>query len=284
MIICQQPNEIYGQVRAWQRDGLRVAFVPTMGNLHAGHFSLVSLARRHADRVVASVFVNPTQFGPNEDFTRYPRTIGPDEEGLRAAGCNAMFVPDIPALYPLGATSATRVEVPLLDRILCGAHRPGHFAGVGTVVLRLLHCVPADYAVFGSKDYQQLQIVRHMVRDLLVPVEVIAGPTCREPDGLAMSSRNQYLSPTQRALAPKLFAALRTAASAIQMGQALDAVVSSACLGLAQAGFEVDYFEVREAETLAEWRSDVMHGVVLVAARLGSTRLIDNVEFVLAED
>lgn len=284
MIICQQPNEIYGQVRAWQRDGLRVAFVPTMGNLHAGHFSLVSLARRHADRVVASVFVNPTQFGPNEDFTRYPRTIGPDEEGLRAAGCNAMFVPDIPALYPLGATSATRVEVPLLDRILCGAHRPGHFAGVGTVVLRLLHCVPADYAVFGSKDYQQLQIVLHMVRDLLVPVEVIAGPTCREPDGLAMSSRNQYLSPTQRALAPKLFAALRTAASAIQMGQALDAVVSSACLGLAQAGFEVDYFEVREAETLAEWRSDVMHGVVLVAARLGSTRLIDNVEFVLAED
>ena len=284
MIICQQPNEIYGQVRAWQRDGLRVAFVPTMGNLHAGHFSLVSLARRHADRVVASVFVNPTQFGPNEDFTRYPRTIGPDEEGLRAAGCDAMFVPDIPALYPLGATSATRVEVPLLDRILCGAHRPGHFAGVGTVVLRLLHCVPADYAVFGSKDYQQLQIVRHMVRDLLVPVEVIAGPTCREPDGLAMSSRNQYLSPTQRALAPKLFAALRTAASAIQMGQALDAVVSSACLGLAQAGFEVDYFEVREAETLAEWRSDVMHGVVLVAARLGSTRLIDNVEFVLAED
>ena len=284
MIICQQPNEIYGQVRAWQRDGLRVAFVPTMGNLHAGHFSLVSLARRHADRVVASVFVNPTQFGPNEDFTRYPRTIGPDEEGLRAAGCNAMFVPDIPALYPLGATSATRVEVPLLDRILCGAHRPGHFAGGGTVVLRLLHCVPADYAVFGSKDYQQLQIVRHMVRDLLVPVEVIAGPTCREPDGLAMSSRNQYLSPTQRALAPKLFAALRTAASAIQMGQALDAVVSSACLGLAQAGFEVDYFEVREAETLAEWRSDVMHGVVLVAARLGSTRLIDNVEFVLAED
>ena len=284
MIICQQPNEIYGQVRAWQRDGLRVAFVPTMGNLHAGHFSLVSLARRHADRVVASVFVNPTQFGPNEDFTRYPRTIGPDEEGLRAAGCDAMFVPDIPALYPLGATSATRVEVPLLDRILCGAHRPGHFAGVGTVVLRLLHCVPADYAVFGSKDYQQLQIVRHMVRDLLVPVEVIAGPTCREPDGLAMSSRNQYLSPPQRALAPKLFAALRTAASAIQMGQALDAVVSSACLGLAQAGFEVDYFEVREAETLAEWRSDVMHGVVLVAARLGSTRLIDNVEFVLAED
>lgn len=284
MIICQQPNEIYGQVRAWQRDGLRVAFVPTMGNLHAGHFSLVSLARRHADRVVASVFVNPTQFGPNEDFTRYPRTIGPDEEGLRAAGCDAMFVPDIPALYPLGATSATRVEVPLLDRILCGAHRPGHFAGVGTVVLRLLHCVPADYAIFGSKDYQQLQIVRHMVRDLLVPVEVIAGPTCREPDGLAMSSRNQYLSPTQRALAPKLFAALRTAASAIQMGQALDAVVSSACLGLAQAGFEVDYFEVREAETLAEWRSDVMHGVVLVAARLGSTRLIDNVEFVLAED
>ncbi|MEZ5455302.1 MAG: pantoate--beta-alanine ligase [Lysobacteraceae bacterium] len=284
MILCQQPNEIFGQVRAWQRDGLRVAFVPTMGNLHAGHFSLVALARRHADRVVASVFVNPTQFGPNEDFTRYPRTLGPDEEGLRAAGCDAMFVPDVQALYPLGAACATRVEVPQLDQILCGAHRPGHFAGVGTVVLRLLHCVPADCAVFGSKDYQQLQIVRHMVRDLLLPIEVIAGPTCREPDGLAMSSRNQYLSPPQRALAPKLFAALRTAASAIQMGQALDAVVSSACLGLAQAGFEVDYFEFREAETLAEWRSDVMHGVVLVAARLGSTRLIDNVEFVLAED
>ncbi len=284
MIKCEQPSEIRSLVRRWQLDGLRVAFVPTMGNLHAGHFSLVKLARRHADRVVTSVFVNPTQFGPNEDFARYPRTIERDAVGLEAVGCDAMFVPEPHALYPMGAANAVRVEVPPIDRILCGAHRPGHFSGVATVVLRLLHCVPADCAVFGSKDYQQLQIIRRLVQDLLMPVELIAGATCREPDGLAMSSRNQYLLPDERELAPLLFAKLRSVASAVQMGQPVGAVLSNAQAELTRVGFSVDYIEVREAETLADWYPDARRGVALVAARIGNTRLIDNLEFVLTED
>ena len=284
MIKCEQPSEIRSQVRRWQLDGLRVAFVPTMGNLHAGHFSLVELARRHADRVVTSVFVNPTQFGPNEDFARYPRTIERDEVGLEAVGCDAMFVPEPHALYPMGTANAVRVEVPSIDRILCGAHRPGHFSGVATVVLRLLHCVPADCAVFGNKDYQQMQIIRRLVQDLLMPVELIAGATCREPNGLAMSSRNQYLLPHERERAPLLFAKLRSVASAVQMGQLVETVLSNAQLDLTRAGFSVDYIEVREAETLADWYPDARRGVALVAARLGNTRLIDNLEFVLTEE
>jgi pantoate--beta-alanine ligase len=279
-----QPDAVRAQVCAWQRAGQRVAFVPTMGNLHAGHFSLVELARRNADRVVASIFVNPTQFGPNEDFARYPRTLTEDAEGLNQAGCDLLFAPSVEALYPLGVAEATRVDVAGLGNILCGAHRAGHFSGVGTVLLRLFHAVPADAVVFGSKDYQQLQIVRRLVRDLLLPIDVIAGVTCREPDGLAMSSRNQYLTPSQRAVAPMLYGMLRETAVSIQMGHPSLSVLATGKQKLCDAGFEPDYFELREAGTLAPWRDEFRTGVLLVAARLGSTRLIDNVEFVLVED
>src|SRR5690348_6183789 len=182
------------RIRGWKREGLRVGFVPTMGNLHAGHFSLVRLARMHADRVVASVFVNPTQFGPGEDFDRYPRTPGADADGLSAAGCDVLWLPSVATMYPYGPQATVRVSVPGVTEVLEGAHRPGHFDGVATVVARLFNQVQPHVAVFGQKDYQQLAVIRYMVRDLAFPVALLAGETQRESDGLAMSSRNQYLS------------------------------------------------------------------------------------------
>ena len=200
--IHRELEALRAQVGDWKRAGLRVGFVPTMGNLHAGHHSLVALARRHADRVVASVFVNPTQFGPNEDFSRYPRTPGQDAEGLQAAGCDALWLPSVETMYPYGPERCVRMHVPGVTDTLEGAHRPGHFDGVATVVARLFNQVQADVAAFGRKDYQQLAVIRTMVRDLAFPLELLAGDTLREADGLAMSSRNQYLSAEERATAP----------------------------------------------------------------------------------
>jgi len=267
------------RVREWHRAGHRVAFVPTMGNLHAGHVSLIEAARRNGDRFVASIFVNPMQFGPNEDFAHYPRTPHDDERMLEAAGCSLMFMPDVAEIYPNGAEDATRIEVPKLSTILCGRFRPGHFEGVATIVASLFHIVEPDVAIFGEKDYQQLTIIRRMVSDLNLPVSIIGAPTVREPDGLAMSSRNQYLTPEERRLAPRIFQELTRAAARVSGGDAnLAAVERAGTEALELAGFRPDYFSIRARDLTAPLR-ETREFVVLTAARLGRARLIDNVQF-----
>jgi pantoate--beta-alanine ligase len=265
------------RISAWKREGLRIGFVPTMGNLHAGHYSLVKLAREHADRVVASVFVNPTQFGPNEDFARYPRTPEADVAGLDAAGCDLLWMPSVETMYPHGVDNAVRIHVPGITGVLDGAHRPGHFDGVCTVVARLFNQVQPDVAAFGRKDYQQLAVIRYLVRDLAFPLELLAGETKREADGLAMSSRNQYLSAAERVVAPELHRTLNAMADGLRAGVGIAQAEAEAQARLARAGFEVDYAVVRDAG-LCEPATAADARVVLVAARLGRTRLIDNLE------
>ncbi|NUS38025.1 MAG: pantoate--beta-alanine ligase [Lysobacter sp.] len=272
-------DTLRARIAGWKRAGLRVGFVPTMGNLHAGHFSLVGLARQSADRVVASVFVNPTQFGPNEDFARYPRTPEADAAGLQAAGCDLLWLPSVETMYPFGVEATVRVHVPGVSEVLEGAHRPGHFDGVATVVARLFNQVQPDVAAFGRKDYQQLAVIRYLVRDLAFPIELLAGETRRESDGLALSSRNQYLSPEERAQAPELHATLEGLREAILAGTPRAAAEASAAERLAGRGFAVDYLAVRRPDL--DEPPDRGHGrrVALAAARLGRTRLIDNLEF-----
>ena len=267
------------RVGAWKREGLRVGFVPTMGNLHAGHFSLVEIAKRHADRVVASVFVNPTQFGPNEDFARYPRTPEHDAAGLGAAGCDALWLPDVETMYPFGTRGAVRMHVPNVGDTLEGAHRPGHFDGVATVVARLFNQVQADVAVFGRKDYQQLAVIRAMARDLAFALEIVAAPTLREADGLAMSSRNQYLSAAERPLAAVVFRTLQSMREAILDGRPRAGVEAAADAALRAAGFAPDYAVVRRPDLSEPADGEPGPRVALIAARLGRTRLIDNLEF-----
>ena len=271
-------DDLRARVAAWKREGLRVGFVPTMGNLHAGHFSLVELARRHAERVVVSVFVNPTQFGPGEDFDRYPRTPEADAAGLAEAGADAVWMPSVETMYPHGADAAVQVRVPGVTEVLEGAHRPGHFDGVATVVARLLNQVQPDVAVFGRKDYQQLAVIRYLVEDLAMPVRIEAGATLREADGLAMSSRNQYLSPAQRQVAPTIHATLEWMRQSAVEGNPLASIESGARDRLEQSGFAVDYAVVRTPGLAC---TDAGGGprVALIAARLGATRLIDNLEF-----
>jgi pantoate--beta-alanine ligase len=272
-------GDVRARVAQWRAAGERVAFVPTMGNLHAGHISLIDLARRHGDRFVASIFVNPMQFGPNEDFNHYPRTPGRDGQMLEAAGCDLMFMPDVAEMYPNGAGKATRVEVPEISSILCGAFRPGHFEGVATVVAKLFNIVAPDVAVFGEKDFQQLTVIRRMTADLCLPVSIVGAPTVREPDGLAMSSRNQYLTADERSLAPAIYAELRGAEAALCAGgTAIEALESAGAQGLAARGFRVDYFAVRRAHDLAPALAEDRELVVLAAARLGRARLIDNLQ------
>jgi pantoate--beta-alanine ligase len=281
MHILDTVDALRAQVRDWRSQGLRIGFVPTMGNLHAGHYSLIELARQRADRVVASVFVNPTQFGPNEDFARYPRTPEQDADGLRAAGCAALFQPAVEAMYPFGLDGTVRVEVPRLSDVLCGACRPGHFAGVATVVLRLLNMAQPDLAVFGRKDLQQLQVIRHLVRDLALPVEIVAGPTRREPSGLALSSRNQYLSADERPRAVELSRALRGMLQMAAAGDPVEQAEALALVRLREAGMEPDYAVLRRESALAEPLFGPVQGsdlVALGAARLGRTRLIDNIQ------
>ena len=266
------------RVRGWRREGLRVGFVPTMGNLHAGHYSLVSLARRHADRVVSSVFVNPTQFGPNEDFSRYPRTPEADAAGLGTAGCDLLWLPSVETMYPYGVEATVQVAVPGVTTTLEGAHRPGHFDGVATVVARLFNQVQPDVAVFGRKDYQQLAVIRYLVRDLAFPIELIAAPTRREADGLAMSSRNQYLSAEERPRAAEIHRCLQAMAQAIRTGTPREQVEADATRRLAAGGFMVDYAVVRD-QGLGVPTDGGGPFVALIAARLGRTRLIDNLEF-----
>ena len=277
MLMLRTVAELRLQVCAWKRDGLRVGFVPTMGNLHAGHFSLVALAKQHADRIVASVFVNPTQFGPNEDFARYPRTLDADADGLSKHGCDALFAPSVAEMYPDGADNAVQIRVPGITTILDGAHRPGHFDGVATVVARLFNMVQPDVAVFGQKDYQQLQVIRQMVRDLAFPIAIVAAPTTRAEDGLALSSRNQYLSDAERKLAPKIHRTLLAMRDAVQAGESLDAIETNAAARLAAAGFAVDYAAIHRADLGVPITDQHASLVALIAARLGATRLIDNI-------
>ena len=270
------------RIGEWKRSGLRVGFVPTMGNLHAGHHSLIALVRQHADRVVASVFVNPTQFGPSEDFARYPRTPEADAAGLQVAGCDLMWLPSVETMYPFGPEATVQVRVPGVTETLEGAHRPGHFDGVATVVARLFNQVQPDIAVFGRKDYQQLAVIRYLARDLAFPVGIIAGQTLRETDGLAMSSRNQYLSVEERRIAPVIHRALRAMADATRAGTPRADVEAQATGELAAAGFTVDYSVVCRPDLTEPQDGEPGPRVALVAARIGRTRLIDNLEFAVA--
>jgi pantoate--beta-alanine ligase len=248
-----------------------------MGNLHAGHQSLLAAAHARAPNVIASIFVNPLQFGPNEDFSRYPRTLQHDELLLTQAGCDLLFAPPVAQIYPQGE-QPTRVQVRTLSETLCGQFRPGHFDGVATVVAKLLIIVAPDVAVFGEKDYQQLLIIRRMVADLALPVEIVGAPVVRAPDGLALSSRNQYLSAAERARAPAIYRALREAAAAIEAGAGDHAALErSGAAALERAGLRVDYFAVRDAADLGAPRADSVQLAVLAAAWLGRARLIDNV-------
>jgi pantoate--beta-alanine ligase len=278
MKIVAHKTELHAAVEGWLASGKRIALVPTMGNLHAGHHSLVALARERADVVIASVFVNPTQFGPREDFARYPRTPDADARGLEASGCDLLFLPGVEDMYPYGPEHSVRVSVPQLSDVLEGAIRPGHFDGVATVVSKLFNLTRPHVAVFGQKDYQQLLVIRRLVRDLGYPVEIVAAPIVREANGLAMSSRNQYLDDEQRARAGVIRQTLSwMAEQARQPAVQLSAVESEAGARLRQAGLEPDYAVVRNADDLSEPEKGAHRGrVALVAARMGSTRLIDN--------
>lgn len=281
MLTIRTIDELRRAVAGWRAAGEAVAFVPTMGNLHSGHLALVARAREEAPRVVVSVFVNPTQFGPNEDFARYPRTEAEDAEKLEAAGADVLFLPSVEEMYPRGAEATTFVEVPGISDILCGEFRPGHFRGVATVVARLFNIVQPDVAVFGEKDYQQLLVIRRMVRDLAFPVRVIGAPTVREDDGLAKSSRNQYLAPEERELATRIHATLQAVAESLRAGRDIAALEREGAESLERAGFRPDYFAIRRAEDLDEPAPGDRELVVLVAARLGGTRLIDNLRVTL---
>lgn len=267
-------------VRGWRTAGQNVGFVPTMGNLHAGHHSLLKLARARADRVIASVFVNPTQFGPGEDFERYPRTLAQDQAGLAEAGCDILFAPDVATMYPFGPAASVSIHVPTITETLEGAHRPGHFDGVATVVAKLFSLVQPDIAVFGQKDFQQLKVIERMVADLSLSVKVMGAPTLRDTDGLALSSRNQYLSAQERSRAPQIHATLQQARELFHQGHSWQALEQAARARLERAGFVPDYFAIRRADDLAEPGPEEREGLVaLVAARLGATRLIDNLPF-----
>jgi pantoate--beta-alanine ligase len=279
MQIFRDLPELRLQIKAWKAEGLRIGFVPTMGNLHAGHYDLVRLAKQHCDAVVASIFVNPTQFGPNEDYARYPRSEPADLAGLQAHGCAAAFLPSPEVMYPFGVKNYVQMHVPGITDILCGAHRPGHFNGVATVVARLFNMVQPDAAVFGRKDYQQLQVIRYMTEEMRFPVEIMPAPTLREQSGLAMSSRNQYLSDEERRIAPAIYRELQAMQSAYQSGLSAEQIEPAAFNRLEKLGFEVDYAEIRAADLGRLARARGKGRVALIAARLGRTRLIDNLEF-----
>lgn len=268
-------------IAEWRQAGLSIGFAPTMGNLHAGHLELVAAARAQCDRVVSSVFVNPLQFGPNEDFDSYPRTLHDDEAKLDAAGCDLLFAPPVEEMYPHGQAVVTSVSVPKLTVNHCGASRAGHFDGVTTVVAKLFNLVQPDKAFFGKKDYQQWRVIARMVDDLCWPVTVVGVDTHREADGLAMSSRNQYLTAEERLVAPTLRQVLLDARKRLLSGEAVETVSATAMARLTEAGFSPDYFNVSNCNSL-----EILDGkttmpktaVILAAARLGTARLIDNIE------
>ena len=269
--------QLQSVLRGFHRNGQTIAFVPTMGNLHEGHLDLVRKARQLCDVVVVSIFVNPLQFGPNEDLAAYPRTLAADKEKLFSEGVQVLYSPDVQDIYPEGMQAQTVVHVPELGDTLCGSSRPGHFDGVTTVVNKLFNIVQPDVAVFGEKDFQQLSIVRKMVHDLCLPINIVGVTTSRDEDGLAKSSRNGFLSFEQRRIAPVLNQTLNCCREAIACGfDNFLQLESHARMKLLQAGFEPDYFAIRDARTLQTVTKSTEEVAILAAARLGSTRLIDN--------
>ncbi|APC22345.1 pantothenate synthetase [Pseudomonas protegens] len=270
-------RELRAAVARARSEGKRIGFVPTMGNLHSGHAALVAKAAQRVDFVVASIFVNPLQFGAGEDLDKYPRTLAADQEKLLEAGCHLLFAPSVEEMYPDGMAGQTRVSVPQLSEGLCGASRPGHFEGVATVVSKLFNMVQPDLAVFGQKDYQQLAVIRALVHDLNMPIQIIGEPTVRAADGLALSSRNGYLSEEQRAIAPVLYRSLSQIAQAIRNGERdYPKLVAEQQQQLEAAGLRRDYLEIRQAQNLRPATAQDRELVILVAAYLGATRLIDN--------
>lgn len=264
----------------WRRAGDHIALVPTMGNLHAGHTSLMEIARQHAERVVVSVFVNPTQFSDDEDYEDYPRTLDRDKLQLKLAKADLLFAPDVDTMYPFGIDSATSVTVPTLTDEFCGSVRPGHFDGVTSVVSRLFSLVTPDVTVFGQKDFQQQLVIRRMVEDLSLPIRIVTGPTVRDEDGLALSSRNQYLSEDERAVAPVLYQALQNIVDEIEGGNRnYEKLEKKAASDLESAGFFPEYVSIRRAANLEVPDREQDKLVVLAAARLGAARLIDNLVF-----
>ena len=254
--------------------GKTIGFVPTMGNLHQGHLDLVNKASEMSDVVIVSIFINPMQFGPHEDFDAYPRTLAADCSALANHPCNAVFAPTVREMYPKGVN--TEIDVPSLSTILCGHHRPGHFKGVATVVTKLLNIVQPNVSVFGNKDYQQLQVIRTMVADLLIPVTIVGADTMREPSGLAMSSRNAYLSEEEKDTAAMLYATLRKIGEALRNDAHVSTTLKHEKERLTSAGFVLDYLEIRDAQDLSKSYVEAVSAVILVAAKLGQARLIDN--------
>ena len=280
MRVIRNKTSLHKQLAEWRHARERIAIVPTMGNLHAGHLSLVHLAQQNAERVVVTLFVNPTQFGDGEDFEAYPRSLKRDTQSLEDARADVFFIPEIETIYPFGIESATRVSVLGLTDEFCGACRPGHFDGVTSVVMRLFSIVQPEVAVFGQKDYQQQLVIRRMIEDLSLPIQMIIGPTVREPDGLAMSSRNAYLSDEERQIAPALYQTLHDVGEKLKAGKRnFDELEDRATRSLVATGFHPEYFAIRQPLDLGEPDLDCSAFVVLAAVRLGTARLIDNIVF-----
>ena len=279
MLVVETETALRQVIRDQKQQGKTVGFVPTMGNLHSGHLQLVSRVVQESDFVVSSIFVNPMQFGKNEDFDKYPRTHESDIQKLTEAGCHLLFLPTVQTMYPKPMEQQTRVEVPGLSDILCGHSRPGHFVGVATVVCKLFNLVMPDVAVFGEKDYQQLMVIRHMTEDLCLPIDIIGAPIVREQDGLAMSSRNGYLDTAERQIAPRLYDVLTETASNIKAGdKSFEKLEQDAVNRINNFGFKTDYFVIRRADDLQLPESGETDFVILAAAWLGTTRLIDNIQ------
>lgn len=271
-------DELAERIAEWRLNGDHIALVPTMGNIHAGHVALVDLAREHAERVVVSIFVNPTQFAEGEDFDTYPRTLERDKRHLKKSAADLIFAPEVDTVYPFGIDKATVIAVPGLTEEFCGARRPGHFDGVTSVVARLFAIVKPDVAIFGQKDFQQQLVIRHMTTDLSIPVQIITGETVRAEDGLALSSRNSYLSDEERVRAPALHETLESVGEELQSGKRdYKALETAAIERLNGAGFIAEYVAIRRAENLEVPDRDCDELVVLAAARLGPARLIDNI-------
>ena len=271
--------ELRQYIQHWKNHGQSIAFIPTMGNLHLGHISLIEKGQSLCDHTICSIFVNPMQFGPNEDFNHYPRTLERDIDQLEAIGCDLVYLPAASELYPDGLEKITQVQVTDLTGVFEGAHRPGHFTGVATIVLKLLNIVRPDVSIFGKKDFQQYRVISKMVEDLNLEVDIIGAETTREPNGLATSSRNQYLSADQKELASLIYRTLRESAASITAGEnTFSKLEQRAIERLNQAGFETDYFSVCNVETLEPASPEDRTLVILVTARLGKTRLLDNIE------
>jgi len=278
VITIQDLESLRGEINRLRERG-SVAFVPTMGNLHAGHLALVREAKRHAQSVAVSIFVNPMQFGANEDLDKYPRTLEADQNALNAEGADVLFCPRVADIYPKPLAQQTRVEVPAISNLYCGQSRPGHFVGVATVVCKLFNMVQPDVAVFGKKDFQQLLVIRRMVEDLAMPIRIVGVETVREPDGLAMSSRNQYLDESERRVAPMLRRQLLTLADLLRAGQHdTQQLQKQVVEALDAGGFQTDYVQIVDAESLLPMDGSSRKVAVLAAAQLGGARLIDNIE------